>query len=149
MIAALVIVAILALIAIPSYVAVQRRTDRISQATKLSAVAVRARQFSVDTHYRYPADLLARLNAYDPAWGSGPSTGPEHISVAVLDDRRLVAAVRTGDGSCAVLADDLAGDTYLWAYDPDAVDCDAAVAAGHFGEITGTNPGNAPTIDFG
>lgn len=136
---ALVVVGVVAAVAVPSLARLRARAGVAAATATLAAVQVELRRVAASpgNHYRYPADVADQLHVGGLTVGTGASTGPGRVSLVVVDNTTVLAALRAGDGSCLVLRDTTTGRPG-WGADPDTGSCDAAAAVPLAGSLTGS-----------
>ena len=124
----IMVIGILGTIAVPSYQAVRRGTERNSHTMTLLGYTSKARQIAAreGNQYQYPADLIAELVAIDAKVSDGVSPNENVISGWRESTDAVVFARRGNDGRCYIVRDDIASDAQTYAFDPDPSACEAA-----------------------
>jgi prepilin-type N-terminal cleavage/methylation domain-containing protein len=138
----LIMVGVLVSVMAPPVREVAFGSDKRAQASRLAgagsaARAVAARQ---GNNYTFPEDLVDQLNASDPTYVPGPSTGIDVVSVYRFDATTVFFATRTQNESCLVAVDSLDDDVSQFGIDADVrvEDCSAEVAS-TVGDFTGSD----------
>lgn len=138
----LTVISILAVVSVPTYLAVRQNVGENSGAAALRGYVAKARQVAGEpgNGYSYPVDLADRLASNDSRIVVSPSFGENTVSVARESGDVVVFARMGSDGSCLVVRDDIATDTQVYGVDRGTANCIASAVAGVSLSGDGTHP---------
>lgn len=141
------VLAILAVLAVPTYQGVRDGLEEEKRTIILSGYVVKARSIASEAgnQYRYPADVVAQLTALDAKITSGASNNTGIISARRIDDETILMVSVNDQGWCYAILDSIATDTQTYAYDKTPTGCNAADV--DHTEISGTQ-GEPNAIDI-
>jgi len=144
-VAAIVMLAILTAIAVPTYLSVSGGQQDASAEQALLAVKIAARTISnaPGNYNTYPASTITSLATAGSTVPSsltvttGISTSPYIVSGVVVSSTQLLLAAKSASGNCFVLLDNPSTQVTTWAQSVSGT-CTATGAIGLVSSITGT-----------